>query len=373
MKLLLYSDLHAHPFKPYATVLPNGMNSRLADTISCVQQILDYCIHHPEIEAVLFGGDLFHTRGRLSVQAFNAIFETIAGFQVRKIPQLLIDGNHDQADRHGSVVSIHTLRTVATVVDAPGWQHLQTRTGKFVAVMAVPYTENVQHLRELVNEPMPFSNGSPVPKIFLGHLGIQGAKVGADYVYPGPYDPAIADLNTSAFDYAFLGHFHLHQQLAPNACYIGAPLQHNWGDKNDPNRGFLVYDTDTRTVERVALRSPHFVEVEWDLLKIPSAQQGFQHYATDGFLQVIDRRVWSEDEKEDLRIKLGARDLQVVQPADAQPQVSNRRVTITPGMGYSEILQSCIDSGVLPMEEGLDPDYLVMLGAEIFSEVEDGQ
>lgn len=355
----------------YATVRADGMNSRLADIIGCLKQILDYCIDHPEIDAVLFGGDLFHTRGRLNVQAFNAVFETMAGFSIRKIPTLLIHGNHDQADREGSVYSIHTLRTVSTVVDQPGWQLMQGRNGGALSVMAVPYTENLAHLRDLVAQPTPHHR---TPKIFLGHLGIQGAKVGADYVYPGPYDAAVGDLNPASFDSVFLGHFHLHQQLAPNAWYIGAPLHHNWGDRHDPERGFLIYDTETRLFERKSLMAPRFFEAETSLFThlLASHQNSFPSYTEDGFVRVLDDRIWSEDEKEDFKRRLGARELEVT-PLTKAKEISDRRVEITAGMGYPEILQKCIDEGVLQVDPGLDPDYLVLLGSEILAEVEDVQ
>jgi DNA repair exonuclease SbcCD nuclease subunit len=367
MNFLIFSDLHAHPFKPYATILPNGMNSRLSDIVSCVKQILDYCIEHPEVELVLFGGDLFHTRGRLAVQAFNAIYEVLAGFSIRKIPLMLIHGNHDQADREGSVYSIHTLRTVAEVVDKPGWTMVTTRTGQDVAVMAVPYTENVAHLRDLVKTPFPGRLVTKVPTLFLGHLGIQGAKVGSDFVYTNPYDAAVDDLNLPGFDAAFLGHYHMHQRLTANAWYIGAPLQHTWGDRGQ-ERGFVIYDSETRQIERHMLSAPRFEEVQVaDVDRVLSAGSwDFQ----SSFLRVLDSRAWSDDEREDVRIRLDARSLEVCAPV--KPETANRqRVNITLGMSYRDILQLCIENGTLAVDPGLDPEYLVQLGSEILQEVDD--
>ena len=126
-KILLWSDLHAHEFRPYSTILPNGMNSRLADAIECVNQIHGYSIKH-DVDLVLFGGDMFHIRKNIAVQAFNEVFEAMSQFSLSKVPVLMLHGNHDQADKEGSVHSIHSFRTFLQIADKPGWvqlQHLQ--------------------------------------------------------------------------------------------------------------------------------------------------------------------------------------------------------------------------------------------------------
>jgi exonuclease SbcD len=368
MRVLLYSDLHAHPWKQYATILPDGMNSRLQDGINCLKQIIAFATTQ-NIDAVLFGGDLFHTRGRLSVQAFNAVFEAMAGFP-RAVPQLLIHGNHDQADKEGAVYSIHTLRTLTNVVDKAGWVELETKNGETLAVMAVPYTENVAHLRELVREPLPpmaGRNKGLIPRILLGHLGVQGAKIGADFVYSNQHDAVIDDLNITGFDAVFLGHFHQHQQLAPNVWYIGAPMHHNWGDRHDPNRGFLIYDTRTRQVERGFLMAPQFCEMEEDqFLRAFNPHSG---ELDDAIVRIVTSKPWSEDTLRSYKEQTRARSFEAVTRVSDQTPVS-KRVEITAGMSYPEILQRCIEEGVMPVEPGLDPDYLVQLGAEILAEVD---
>lgn len=353
MRILIFSDLHAHLFRPYATILPNGMNSRLVDAVNCVKQIIDYVAIHPEIDLVLFGGDLFHTRGRLAVQAFNAIYEVLSGFSLRKVPTVLIHGNHDQADREGSVYSIHTLRTICTVVDQPGWVMVAGHSQQLINLMAVPYTENLAHLRDLVKEPAP----APGPRIFLGHLGLQGAKVGADFVYANPHDAVVADLNPAGFDAGFLGHFHTYQPVGHNFHYIGAPLQHTWGDSGDP-RGFLIYDTETKAHERVLLRAPRFVHIV----------ENEQVDVEDCYVRMTASRAYSEDEAELARRAYGARSLEVV-VADV-PHTNGVRVAIEHGMSYRDMIQRWVGSGVQPVE-GLDSDYLVQLALEILQEVED--
>ena len=364
MRVALFSDLHAHPFKPYATILENGMNSRLSDAVACINQLLVYCIAN-DVDLVLFGGDLFHVRRTINVAAFNAVYEEMSKFAVHGIPLVLIHGNHDQADKRGSQHSIHAFRTFCNVVDDPGWLVVRGKSGEPCAIMAIPYMENVAHLRDLVQEPCPVAK---TPKILLGHLGIQGAKVGADFVYTNPHDADANDLNYKAFDAVYLGHYHQHQPVAFNAWYIGAALQHNWGDR-DQWRGFLVYDTKLRTHERLTLSAPQFVECEesWFHKRFHNDDHGpFQ----DNYVRVIDNTnaEWLEDEREEMRTQIGARSLELVPPKTAIVRAKSARIEVDPSMSFSDLLRRYVSSG-MHATGGLDEDYLLQIGQDILEEV----
>jgi DNA repair exonuclease SbcCD nuclease subunit len=229
--------------------------------------------------------------------------------------------------------------------------------------MAVPYIENIPQLREAVNTPCPDPGAH---KLLLGHLGIQGAKVGADFVYTNPHDAALSDLNVSAFDAVFLGHYHEYQQLASNAWYIGAPLQHNWGDRGS-TRGFIIYDTETRTHEHVPLKAPKFVQVRdvdptYPIRSIADAE--------DGFVRVVSEALWSETKREDLRAAIGARSLEIIRPKDASLVTPAQRMVIDPSQSPEEVLEKYVLSGINNLD-GLDDNYLIQMGREIMREAEE--
>lgn len=354
MKIALFSDLHAHPFKPYAKVLSDGMNSRLRDAINCIEQIVEECVIN-DVDLVLFGGDLFHVRRQINVMAFNAAYQALSKFRVHNIPVALIPGNHDMADKEGKDHSTYAFRTFCTVIDEPSWYLLQGRNGETCAVLGIPYTENVAHLQQVVQAPPPAAG---VPKILLGHLGIQGAKVGADFVFSNPHDARIEDLQCSKFDQVFLGHYHLHQQLAPNAWYIGAPLQHNWGDRGQP-RGFLIYDTETHSHEFVSLNAPEFVQVD---------PGGSAAGKAGDYVRLVDTRQWSEDERENYRQKIQAASLEIVPPKVQLRPSTAPRIEITPTMTLQESMTKYVMSG-RHSTDGLDDSYLLQIGREILEEV----
>lgn len=360
-KIVLFSDVHAHTFSALATVLPNGLNSRLADVVSCIDQIREYAVNI-DADLVLFGGDLFHTRKQIPVQALNAAFSAMTMFSVHKIPILMIPGNHDQADREGTEHSLFAFTSFLEVAHTPGWYQMRGKdSSNEYSIMAVPYTENLEHLRDVVQKPAPPTNQ---PKIFLGHLGIQGAKVGADFVYTNPNDPTAADLNPEAFDAGFLGHYHMPQSLAdaPHFQYIGAPLQHNWGDRGQ-ERGFMVYDTDTGDVDHIPLKAPTF-----NLLKSREAKKLSPGDMKNNFVRIIDSKKWSEDAAEDYRTQVEARSVEIVIPPKKSVDM-NQRIDLPTDLAPQDIISRYVSSGHVDVEK-LDEDYLVSLGQEIFQEAE---
>lgn len=354
MRIALFSDLHAHPFQAYAKVLPNGLNSRLASAISCIEQVVEKC-KALNIDLVLFGGDLFHVRRNINVVAYNAVYAAIRRFAENDIPLVMIHGNHDQADRWGVHHSLYAFTEICDVFVEPCWFIAQGKAGDEVAILGLPYTENVEHLRELVKEDCPRPE---LPKIMLGHFGIQGAKVGADFVYINPHDPAIEDLNCEAFDAVYLGHYHMHQQIADNAWYIGAPMQHNWGDAGQ-DRGFLVYDTDTKLHEFVSLSFPHFAKFD-DVNKITSKP--------GDFVRVVDSEAWTTAAVNSLKDSINAQSLEIIPPKCIE-QETLHRVEVTPNTGFHEAMEKYVESGVQPAD-GLDKNYLMQLGMEILEEID---
>lgn len=351
MKIAIFSDLHAHQYKPYATILHNGMNSRLFDTIECVKQIVSYCVDL-EVDLVLYAGDMFHVRRMISVQAFNAVYEALALFRIHKIPIVLLHGNHDQSDRLGNEHSIHAFRTFCTVVDKPGWIRASGKSGKFYDIMAVPYTENVELIKQTIN-----SSHHVEHPIFLGHLGVQGCTVGSDFVYTNPHDIKISDLNQNLFEIGFLGHYHQHQKVGDNFWYVGATLQHTWGDVGQ-NRGFIVYDTDNGYFDHIKLKYPEFITVD---------KSELNNEFNDCFVRIVDDKPWSLDDLESAKNKLKCRSLEIVLSKNPISKVKGSRLDISTHTEFEELLEKYVKAG--PQDySNLDSDYLIQIGLEALRE-----
>jgi DNA repair exonuclease SbcCD nuclease subunit len=184
-------------------------------------------------------------------------------------------GNHDYADRHGAVHALSALGaeyengSKRIVVDKVTAYSLgPNMTGYFV-----PYSDDREVLQSAFREQAIKANSAESmthDQFLFFHCGIQGAKVGADYVMNHASDCTLGDLHTTAYSLAIGGHYHEHQYLTPNTLYVGAMLQHNWGDVGS-KRGFLdVHLTDDGwKTTQVETKAPLFVSLDASQLHNP--------------------------------------------------------------------------------------------------------
>ena len=264
-EFLIFSDLHAHNFRYGSKKIPYNdgvFNSRLIDTIEVLDEIMNYAIAH-NIKTVLFGGDMFHTRQRYSADVFNLVFEKLLSFSDNGIQLIMIPGNHDYADRDGLVHALQPFEAIENVfVIDREWNFFFTEKQRSV-IWGIPYTPSLEEAKERLDNAAKEARDRDV-NILLGHLGMQGAKVGSDYVLVDENDVRVSDVSGESFNACFFGHFHEHQQLFSNGWYIGATHEHNWGDSGG-KRGFLHVKIDLHqrvSFERIETSAPKFIVMD---------------------------------------------------------------------------------------------------------------
>ncbi len=122
--------------------------------------------------------------------------------------------------------------------------------GMEFAFMAWINNENYEHAMSFIN--------NTAAKVVCGHFEFSGIDIGRGQV-------SRTGLNQSyfsKFDHVMSGHFHT-PSINGNIDYIGNPFELTWADYGVP-KGFIVYDTETRTYERI--ENPHrmFMVVDYD-------------------------------------------------------------------------------------------------------------
>ncbi len=257
MKVALFSDLHAHPFQQYARVLPNGRNSRLQDALDAIAGVRRSAVEHGAC-AVVFGGDLFHTMGRLDVATLNGVFTEIAAFSVDHLPVFLLVGNHDQADKTGRhALEVFKVLEHVVVMDEPGWYAHSGAPG--LAVYGLPYRDDTNAVRTLLDA-IPPSPASVGGRLLVLHAGFDGAKTGP-HEYRMASELAAGDV-PDGFDLVLSGHYHLPQWIDERRriAYIGAATHQSWGDANQP-RGHAMADLALRTLARFESGAPRFLRL----------------------------------------------------------------------------------------------------------------
>jgi len=354
MKVLIYSDHHSHAWKPYSEEITTGVfagvNSRLAQGLLVLDHIRQLAT---KVDVVLFAGDMFHIRSSLNVITFNLTYDATAKIRMACKKLGLMPGNHDQVSRDGSNHALFSFGAFATVMDKPGWHHFEAQGSK-LHVLAIPYTADSDAVRDIVerNAHTRFGGG---PRILLGHFGVDGGIVGSNFVLEDKNLIGVDDLKPDRFNQVFLGHYHKHQQLAPNVQYVGATMQHNWGDTGD-TRGCLIWDTDVNVVKHVPLpHSPQFVKIANPQM---ISENVFHNYVEvpSNYNQALYDQLLSE----------GALSVDFV------PTISSSQVAGTPYKTVASNPQSLIEHYVETNSFGvLDNEYLEALGRKMLEEAQE--
>ena len=94
--------------------------------------------------------------------------------------------------------------------------------------------------------------------IIMGHLGIAGFEMYSGQVSLEGYKKEMF----RRFDTVFSGHFH-HKSDDGQIYYLGTPYEITWSDYNDP-KGFHIFDTDTRELERIVNPYTLFNKIFYD-------------------------------------------------------------------------------------------------------------
>jgi len=361
MKVLLFSDLHAHAFKAYSTVLPQpvGRNSRLHDAILILQEIKAIA-DKEDVDGILFGGDLFHIRpgaGTMKISTFNAIYDAIARLKIGREFVGLLVGNHDQGDRAGREHSIYAFGSIVTVMDKPEWFNFTPD----LHVFALPAQSKNAPIKEIIDLNLnPDFEGQA---IMLGHLPIAGGVVGCNFHMPDESATKVDDLRPDYFRRIFLGDFHKPQTLQPSVQYIGATHHHNWGDA-DQRRGCLIWDTETNVVKFHHLTSaPKFVKVPIDNVSNMTVVD-----LQGNFIRVVHNAPLSGATSEQIRVeylKAGAKVVEFWLDQKASSIMgATKNNEFHPAMDHEEMVVTFVKKEV---PDDLDEDSLIGFGNNILA------
>ena len=276
MKLVCTADWHVYSFQEFSKQLlvswenstnrfvvdPNGkeMNSRLFNILDGICDIRDFCIEH-DIKYILNAGDIFHKRGVIQVEAFNALCLVLKSIKDSNLTSIMVAGNHDQVDSSISPeTSIHTLDRYATVIESP-----QVLEIDGISIICLPYSSNREFFLNSLYSLM--GNIDSTKSIICAHCGVTGAQVGSgSFLMNDEY--CLEDLKYDKFKYVVLGHYHRPQLLSNNTFYCGSPLQNSFSDELPVDEfgghnGFFVIDTERRwNVEFFPIFKPRFCTVK---------------------------------------------------------------------------------------------------------------
>jgi len=244
-EFLAYADIHHDEYK-------NGIT--LQDTIDVENQITEYALDHG-IKYVFFAGDWFRATNPLQ----RVIKSAEASWKKRSdcgVTTIAIPGNHDRETKLAT--SSHAFEAV----------NIFNNDMKNVFVYGNVHTINIGGVN-FVLIPSGHSNleiskpANDCPTVVVFHDMVAGSYLSSGMASESGIKPDIINnLNPVC---ALGGDNHTPQNInnvITNGLYLGAPLQHTWGDSGQ-NRGFyhIKIDGDRAVVNKCITRSPKFVKM----------------------------------------------------------------------------------------------------------------
>ena len=217
-------------------------------------QIMAY-LEENNIRTVIHLGDIVDRRKFINYIILNR-FKTDFIFRLKKmgIDFHVIIGNHDVPYRNtNSVNSMQELFGVDKGESFPKFYSEPTTVNiEGCDILMMPWINNSNY-----NHAMTHIKNTKAQVLF-GHLDIAGFHMNKDMVSEGGLQPKIFE----NFDLVASGHFHTKSSIG-NIHYLGTPYEITWSDYND-KKGFHIFDTETRTFERIVNPYTMFHKIFYD-------------------------------------------------------------------------------------------------------------
>ncbi len=245
MRLVHLSDIHLG-YRQYQRQTPTGINQREADVATSLRRVIDKVIElKPEV--VLIAGDVFHT-----VRPPNpAILHAYGEFSrlTRGLPNtavIMVAGNHDTplTTETGSILKLFSTLNVTVVERTARRIPVHEHDLSILAVPEMPFVP------ELTPDPLAKYN------VLLIHGEYEGIIPGyVERLDRAPMKISRRDLRPEDWDYAALGHYHVHRSIFPNVFYSGSvdyTSTNPWGELAEESaaglagKGFIEYDLVTK-------------------------------------------------------------------------------------------------------------------------------
>jgi len=234
-RIVFFTDFHAHIFEDFAKPDPEFVNDRFRAQMDVLQRVFD--IARENKADLVFGGDMFHKRGKLDDVVFNNVYKVVA--RNHDVYTTLVRGNHDA--KNNTTNSPHWLETFKYLphveVYATPAAHIRGDYNFF----AIPYSDDTEYLKSEIEKYVGAQEDSDRPSILVAHVGVDGAETGRySHRLEGAF--RVGDLFPDVFTYVALGHYHKRQFLAgtDNVFYGGNTIQTSFSDEGQDKGVFLI-------------------------------------------------------------------------------------------------------------------------------------
>lgn len=201
-------------------------------------------------------GDTLDAKRIIAAECANKLIELLS---VKDAPDtIFLVGNHDKINEKSKDHALNFLKPYATVVDSPAEGFLSG-----VEALLIPYQHDISVIEAMLKD-----DNYRKPSLILMHQGVMGSEAG-HYIQDKSACPKewFEDFRVVS------GHYHKKQDIKCGRprkggvglfTYLGNPYTLNFGEANDPDKGYhILYDDGS--LELVPLELPKHRILEIDL------------------------------------------------------------------------------------------------------------
>jgi DNA repair exonuclease SbcCD nuclease subunit len=250
-RILLSADHHLGMYAPYNKETEDGVGSRLLELLDTEYRLLRLCSDF-RVDRHIILGDFLNEKERINGVVASEVSKLCDAYAVANIPLEILVGNHESAagGRRNTLEFLAFHVGEPTIVEEP-----KAETIFRLPFYYIPHHEDPKILRTWVKEAQAHAAKDTV---LLGHLMIDGAITGSEYLVKGTFKKE----ELGEWGGIFLGHVHEPQDL-----YIGSLAQRNYADSGSRRRAALLqWDDKTPRefgVTYIDIRGPVFRTVTW--------------------------------------------------------------------------------------------------------------
>jgi DNA repair exonuclease SbcCD nuclease subunit len=271
MRIVHASDLHIG-FRDYDKLSRAGVNAREVDVAQTFARHIDAWIaERPDVIAI--AGDVFHSPrpSNLALQHTMVQFRKLTAALPSTVV-VIVAGNHDQSPGDGGC-ALPLLEHVGVTVVSGRSRWLSIRDGE-LALLCVPDVIGLARPEFVPKADARFS-------AVLMHGEVAGVTQGGADKRPSLKDVQRDDLHAESFAVVMLGHYHIREQVGPNAFYSGAIdyTSSNVWPEREHEKGYYVHDLAAGTSDfRVITPRRRFYDLE------PISARGLTPAAVDALI-----------------------------------------------------------------------------------------
>jgi DNA repair exonuclease SbcCD nuclease subunit len=257
MKILLIGDPH---FK----------NNNTRDTECMVERILEIARNESPDLIVNLGDTLDrHETVHISPLLRSVYFMK----ELKKIAYTaMIIGNHDRPKNTTFLTNEHAFTALA---EWPSDEFLLVDSVEIIncqdyKIVLVPYVSPGRFEEALQTCPNALD---PAPDLILCHQEFLNAKM-------GPITSTEGDPWSLEYPLVISGHIHDYDHLQENIIYIGTPIQHGFGDKDE--KGVFIFDTEIKKLRKIPLKVARKITLVTSVKDLENAKIKIQALQSNG-------------------------------------------------------------------------------------------